>query len=105
MHDIRVSLIEQITYAKNTGEERYEFPHGTGCEICTSGYSGRTGIFEILRLNDEIRTMIMNRVPTPQLRTYAIKNGMVQLMKAGMLKVQDGTTTPSEVLSNAYAIE
>jgi len=103
--NIRVSLLEQIAYAKATGEERSEFPYDTGCDLCNSGYAGRIGIFETLRLNDEIRTMIINRVSTPELRAYAIKNGMIPLMMTGMLKVKDGITTPSEVLSSAYSIE
>jgi general secretion pathway protein E len=101
---VKVSLVEQMAYARETGEQQSEFLHGTGCELCTSGYHGRTGIFEVLRVNDEIRTMISNRASAPELQSQAIKERMISLMQAGMLKVKEQITTPSEVLRNAYSL-
>jgi len=100
------SLIERLAYAKETGEERTEFLYGQGCELCShSGYRGRTGIFEILPISDNIRMQILNHASTAEIRQQAIKEGMVPLVKDGMLKVKAGITTPSEVLRNAYFIE
>ncbi len=96
--------IEKMAYAKETGQPRSQFLSGAGCELCNSGYRGRTGIFEILRISDEIRAMIVNQSPPMQLQDQAIKEGLKQLMKAGMLKVKENLTTPSEVLRNAYSI-
>ena len=105
-HPVDVPLIEQITYSKEIGEERSEFLYGSGCKSCAhTGYQGRTGIFEILYMSDEIRMMVLNGTTATQLRTQAIKEGMISLMKDGMLKVKADITTPSEVLSNAYSIE
>jgi len=95
-----------MAYSNETGEERNEFAYGSGCESCTNtGYRGRTGIYEILHMSDEIRTMLLSGATAAQLRTQAIKEGMIPLMKDGMLKVKADITTPSEVLSNAYSIE
>jgi len=103
---VDVPLIEQMTYSKEIGEERSEFLYGSGCKSCAhTGYQGRIGIFEILSMSDEIRMMVLNGTTGTQLQTQAIKEGMIPLMRDGMLKVKADITTPSEVLRNAYSIE
>ncbi len=97
-------LMEQMAYARETGEERSEFLCGAGCKLCAAGYQGRTALFEALRVSDEIRTMIVSQASAPQLRAQTIKEGMIPIIKAGMLKVKENITTPSEVLRNAYSI-
>ena len=95
---------EQVAYEKATGEKKTEFQYGIGCESCSyTGYLGRTGIFEILRITDPIRTMIVGGANSSEIRTKAISEGMVSLLKDGMLKVKAGITTPAEVLRSAYA--
>jgi len=99
-------LMEQLAYAKETGEKRTEFLYGTGCELCSyTGYRGRTGIFEVLPLSDNIRMQVLKGASTAEVRQQATEEGMVPLIKDGMLKVRAGITTPSEVLRNAYFIE
>jgi general secretion pathway protein E len=103
-HLIEAPLVEQIAYEKETGEKKTEFLYGTGCKSCAyTGYRGRIGIFEILTMNDTIRTMIVNRISSTEIRTQALKDGMVTMMNDGMRKVKAGITTPSEVLRNAYS--
>jgi general secretion pathway protein E len=102
---VSVPLIEQMTYSREIGEEQSEFLYGSGCESCAhTGYHGRVGIFEILHMSDRIRTMVLNGTTATQLRTQAIEEGMMPLMKDGMLKVKTDITTPSEVLRSAYSI-
>jgi len=97
---------EAMAYSREIGEERREFIYGSGCKSCAgSGYRGRTGIFEILRTSDEIKTLLLKGTNASMLRKQAISEGMVTLMKDGMLKVKENLTTPSEVLRNAYAVE
>ncbi len=99
-------LMEQLAYAKEMGEKRTKFPYGAGCEQCNySGYRGRTGLFEILPISDKIRMQILNHASTAEIRHQAIEEGMVPLIKDGMLKVKADITTPSEILRNAYSIE
>ncbi|HEU65304.1 MAG TPA: type II/IV secretion system protein, partial [Chloroflexi bacterium] len=58
---IEAPLVEQLAYEKEMGEKRTEFLYGVGCKSCTyTGYLGRTGIFEILTVNDTIGMMICN---------------------------------------------
>ncbi len=105
-HSIDVPLVERMTYSNETGEERDKFLCGSGCNTCShTGYLGRTGIFEILYMSDGIRTRLLSGTTASQLRTQAIKEGMIPLMKDGMFKVKASITTPSEVLRNTYSIE
>ena len=101
-----VSLVEQKGYQKETGDMRKEFLYGSGCTSCSyTGYHGRTGLFEILQISDEIRMMLLNGTNTTGLRNQAIKEGMVPLVNDGMSKVKDHITTPVEVLRNAYSVD
>jgi general secretion pathway protein E len=105
-HYVKVSQLEQMAYEKEMGERREEFVYGSGCDLCAySGYRGRVGMFEVLHLSDELRAMVLKGASNIEFREEAIKEGMVPLIKDGMLKVREGITTPSEVLRNAYAIE
>jgi len=101
-----VNMVEQKSYQKETGDERQEFLYGSGCSSCSyTGYYGRTGLFEILQISDEIRAMLLSGTTASKLRHQAIKEGMVPLGKDGMLKVKDYITTPVEVLRNAYSVD
>ncbi len=103
-HKIEAPVVEQIAYEKETGEKQTEFLYGTGCKSCAyTGYRGRIGIFEILTMSDAIRTMIVQRLSSTEIRNQALKEGMVTMMNDGMRKVKEGITTPSEVLRNAYS--
>jgi general secretion pathway protein E len=105
-HEIEAPPPEQLAYEKEMGEKKEKFLYGVGCEQCNfSGYRGRTGIFEIMPMTDEIRMLILKEASAVQIREEAIQEGMVPLIKDGMLKVKEGITTVSEVLRNAYLIE
>ncbi len=105
-HYVKVSKLEQVAYEKEIGEHREEFLYGSGCEPCAySGYRGRVGMFEVLHMSDELRMMVLKGASNVEFREQAIKEGMVPLIKDGMLKVKEGVTTPSEVLRNAYTME
>ncbi len=103
---VEAPLIEQVSYKREIGEERKQFMYGAGCKSCANtGYQGRTGLFEVLHVSDNIRTMVLNGTTAADLHTQAVKEGMIPLIGAGMIKVKADITTPSEVLRNAYAIE
>ncbi len=103
---VEVPLVEQMAYRKEIGEERSQFLCGSGCKSCANtGYQGRIGFFEILHISDEIRTMLLDSANATQLRTQAIEEGMIPLIKDGMLKVKTDITNPAEVLRNAYSVD
>ncbi len=98
--------LEQAAYDKETGEERKEFLYGSGCKTCSNtGYQGRIGFYEILRISDVLRTMLLKGSNASELRAQALKEGMIPLVRDGMLKVKAGITTPAEVLRNAYSAD
>jgi len=99
-------VLEQMAYQREMGENRKEFNYGSGCKACSfTGYHGRTGLFEILKFSDEIRTMLLRGGTATELRHQAIREGMIPLIKDGMLKVKENQTTPAEVLRNAFSVD
>jgi type IV pilus assembly protein PilB len=76
-----------------------KFIRGRGCEVCNNtGYRGRIGIFELLRVTTDIQRMINKRVPTQAIRERAIEQGMRTMREDGIARVFDGVTTLEEVL-------
>jgi general secretion pathway protein E len=72
---------------------------GAGCERCFgSGFLGRVGIFEMMELNEEIRSSIMHNEDAAKIAAAARRNGMRSLREDGWLKVSVGVTTPEEVM-------
>ena len=75
------------------------FKVGKGCVHCdNTGYSGRTGIFEIIEVNSEVRKLIFAGENQDVIRDAAIKNGMHSLHASGIDKMKLGLTTISEVV-------
>lgn len=104
-HIRRAPIQGQLAYYKESGEERTEFLYGRGCNSCANtGYLGRTAVFEILPVSEEIRRMILSQAGTGEIRAQAEKEGMVSMQQDGMLKVKAGITTPDEVLRNVFSI-
>ncbi len=72
---------------------------GKGCDKCKEkGYLGRTGIFELLVIDNEIRSMITEKTDSRTIKNHAISNGMKTLRTDGLGKVLQGITTIEEVL-------
>ena len=72
---------------------------GRGCERCAStGYKGRSGIYELLPINDEIRQLILSRADSKTIKEKGRSHGMRTLRESGWSKVQKCVTTISEVL-------
>jgi type IV pilus assembly protein PilB len=79
---------------------------GRGCDSCNqSGYRGRMALFEIMRLDDQIRDMIMQEASTNVLRSEARKRGMRTLRESGLLAIYDGQTTIDEVVRETLTEE
>lgn len=76
-----------------------QFFYGKGCDACNNtGYKGRKGIYELLRLTDPIRELINERTPTVTLKQKAVELGMVTLRQDGLRSIFAGDTTVEEVL-------
>jgi type IV pilus assembly protein PilB len=73
--------------------------HGKGCTICNKGgYKGRTGLYEVMEINDEMRELILVGASALELKKKAIELGMITLRRSGLIKVALGQTTMEEVL-------
>ena len=72
---------------------------GRGCDRCFgTGYRGRVGIFELMELNDELRSSIMRNEDASKITALARRNGMQSLREDGWAKVRRGVTTTDEVV-------
>jgi general secretion pathway protein E len=72
---------------------------GKGCPSCMeSGYRGRTGIFELLVLDNEIRHLLTSGADSVTIKEAAVEKGMTTLFQDGLNKVREGMTTLSEVM-------
>jgi len=72
---------------------------GLGCHLCNNtGYLGRTGVFEILILNDELREAALRQASSREIKQIALKGGMTTLRQDGLKKVAQGITSIEEVL-------
>ena len=73
--------------------------HGKGCSTCNKGgYKGRTGLYEVMEINDELRELILVGASALELKKKAIEQGMITLRRSGLIKVAAGQTTMEEVL-------
>ncbi len=76
-----------------------KFYYGKGCDACNhTGYKGRKGIYELMRISDPLRELINERAPTVTVKQKAIELGMITLRQDGLRSVFDGDTTVEEVL-------
>jgi type IV pilus assembly protein PilB len=74
-----------------------------GCEFCSKiGYKGRLGIFEIMVIDDAIKTLVTKRASISEIKEQAVKQGMWTLAEDGLEKVILGTTSPEEVLDVVF---
>ncbi|HPC56444.1 MAG TPA: ATPase, T2SS/T4P/T4SS family [Caldisericia bacterium] len=93
---------------KQVGIENYDgvFYRGKGCIACNnSGYKGRIAVQEILKIDDSIREMVLNRNPSTEIKNYAIKNGSISLLQDAIDKAKKGITTIDEVIRVISTVE
>jgi type IV pilus assembly protein PilB len=92
------TLLAQLGLSRRDIGER-NFHYGKGCDACNqTGYKGRKGIYELLKITDPLRELINERAPTVRLKEKAIELGMVTLRQDGLRSIFAGDTTIEEVL-------
>jgi type IV pilus assembly protein PilB len=90
-------LAELGTSRADIGEKK--FYYGKGCDACNNtGYKGRKGIYELLKITDPLRELINERAPTVTLKQKAVELGMITLRQDGLRSIFAGDTTIEEVL-------
>lgn len=99
--DTRPTPIQLQRLRCNPGElQGAEFRKGRGCRMCKqSGYKGRIGVFELLVLDEQVRTAILERKTSYDIRSISISHsGLMTLLEDGLVKAAAGLTTLEEVL-------
>jgi type IV pilus assembly protein PilB len=92
------SLLAELGISRQDLGEK-QFFYGKGCDRCNNtGYKGRKGIYELLRITDPIRELINERAPTVTIKQKAIELGMITLRQDGLRSIFEGDTTIEEVL-------
>ncbi len=100
-YDPSPALLEELELEPGT-----KFSRGRGCERCrNTGYHGRIGIFEVLRMNDRVRELVVTRPPTSAVRAMAQEHGMRTLWDDGIDKVLAGVISIDEVMREAEKFE
>ncbi len=94
-----VSPLEEMAFLKEMGEKPRDMYKGKGCNMCAkTGYRGRVALVEMLIMTEEIRKLVVSGASSDQIKTVALKQGMITMQKDGMLKASQGVTTISEIL-------
>ncbi len=95
----KISVLFRSNGVNVTTDLKIPRANDDGCKECRGrGYRGRIGIFEVLFMNEEIRSLALKQASTSELRQLAVKSGMKSLREDGWQKVVAGHTTVDEVL-------
>ena len=97
-HRLPPQALEEMGFTpEEVGRARVLKPKG--CEGCNNtGYKGRIALYEVLRVTDEIKDMILTRAQSKDIKKKAIEQGMLTLRRSGITKVLNGITSMEEVL-------
>ncbi|WP_340696025.1 GspE/PulE family protein [Hydrogenobacter thermophilus] len=99
MYEYQPAPFEEEILKLNGVEKPQKLYRGRGCEKCNNtGYSGRTVIGEVLSVTEGIRSLIVKKADAGKIREQAVREGMIPLLKDGLLKAVEGTTTVEEIL-------
>jgi type IV pilus assembly protein PilB len=99
------SVEERQFYEDAGGPLKAVFWHGEGCNFCfRTGYEDRIGVYELLRVTEEIKELLLRKAPHDELRAMAVSQGMRTLLDAGIRLVADDVTTISEVVRSIYTV-
>jgi len=91
------ALLQEIGYKLRPDIKFYK---AVGCSECNqTGYSGLTGIFELLMPSESLNELIMSREPTKKIYEMLLSGGFIPLKKDGIIKAASGITTIEEVLN------
>jgi len=89
----------EILGLNNERGRAMKYYHGRGCMACrNTGFHGRIGIFEMMEMTQQVRRLVFDNANQEDIRELATQQGMLSLREAGILKIEQGITTPSEVL-------
>jgi type II secretory ATPase GspE/PulE/Tfp pilus assembly ATPase PilB-like protein len=96
-----IAVADPQSLPEDLGWQPGELLHrGAGCEACRgTGFRGRTGLYELLTINEALAEGILHRRPPPELVRAGRADGLRLLREDGWMKVRQGTTTVDEVVT------
>lgn len=96
---------EERAFYDRAGGTKDTFRRGAGCATCSgTGYLGRQGVYEVLRMTDTMRELVIENAQADQIRKAAIEDGMVPMQAQAIDLVDDGSTTIAEVMRTVYVL-
>lgn len=99
---------DELDFYERAGGTRIDddvFRRGAGCDECNgTGYFGRIGVYEVLRMSDAVRDLVIERAQTEAIRRVAIDEGMVPMQERALGLIDDGVTTVAEVMRTVYVV-
>jgi type IV pilus assembly protein PilB len=94
---------ELAVYEQWGGKPKDVFTHGVGCNFCShTGYAGRIGVYELLRVTPEMKQLIVDRAAHEEIRKVAIEAGMRTLRDEAVRAIEEDITTVPEVVRSVY---
>jgi type IV pilus assembly protein PilB len=96
---------EEDEFYRAIGGEGARFRRGAGCAFCShTGFHDRIGIFEVLKVTDAVKRLLLKEAAAEALRTQAIEDGMTTLREAGLAKINQGLTGIGEVIRSVNVL-
>ena len=99
-------LPEELGFYRAIRGMGHTFRHGTGCDHCShTGFRDRLGVFEVLRVTDDFKRLLVRESSPAVLRAQAIADGMTTLRQSGLTRIDEGLTTIGEVMRSIHVNE
>jgi type IV pilus assembly protein PilB len=96
---------ERSVWEKSGMPAKQAFFHGEGCVFCAqTGYQGRIGVYEVLKVTDEMRSLIVANATHDELKELAVEQGMISLQDQALRLVERDVTTVAEILRTIYVL-
>ena len=95
--DIPRAALEEEGFTDEQIREGFTLYKAVGCDQCSDGYKGRVGIYQVMKISEEMGRIIMNNGTALDLADQAQKEGVNDLRQSGLLKVIQGVTSLEEV--------
>jgi type IV pilus assembly protein PilB len=96
-----LELPRQTLLKEGFGEEEIDagltIYEAVGCDHCTDGYKGRIGIYQVMTISDDMRKLITREASDIEIAAQAKREGIADLIQAGLDKVREGITSLSEL--------
>ena len=88
---------EQLRASGFDADKDIDAVQAVGCSRCSNGYKGRVGLYEVLTISDNIRSLILERANSDEIERVAVEEGMDTLRMDGFNKIKEGMTTVEEI--------